>query len=46
MTSAEISEWMAFDQLKDEEYMDRLKSDMMTEEQRMLKIKALLGYRE
>ncbi|MCP3852697.1 MAG: hypothetical protein GY694_21090 [Gammaproteobacteria bacterium] len=43
MTSAEIAEWMAFDQLKNDDYMDSLKSDMMTDEERNAKIDKMLG---
>lgn len=43
LTSAEISEYMAFDQLKDENYMNNLKSDMMTDEERNARIDKMLG---
>ena len=41
MTSSEISEWMAFDRLKDEDYRKELESKSMTAEQRSAAIKAL-----
>jgi hypothetical protein len=43
MTSAEISEWMAFDRLKDEEYFKQLQADRMTDQQRSDALKALLS---
>ena len=43
--SAEISEWMAFDQLKNDDYKQGLRSDMMSDEERTIKIKSLLGYK-
>jgi len=43
LTSAEISEWMAFDQLKDESYKNELKSDLMTDEERNNRIDKMLG---
>ena len=45
MSSLEISEYMAFDNLKEEKYRDKLKSEMMTEEERNKSIKALLGFK-
>ena len=45
LTSAEIAEYIAYDQLKDENYRDRLNVEMMDEEERMLKIKSLFGYK-
>lgn len=45
LSSADISEYMAFDQLKDQDYKDNLKSKMMSDEERMLKIKSLFGYK-
>lgn len=45
MTSAEISEWMAFDRLKDEGYREKIKADMMTADQRTEAIKKLLGFK-
>jgi len=45
LTGAEISEWMAFDQLKEESYKERLSAEMLSDEQRMLKIKSLFGYK-
>ncbi len=45
LTSAEISEYMAFDQLKNDEYMESLKAEMLSDEERMLKIKSLFGYK-
>ena len=44
MTSAEISEWMAYDNLKDEKYRDRLESASMTDEEADEKLKSLLGF--
>ena len=46
LTSSEISEYMAFDQLKDEKYADNLKSELMTDEERTLKLKQLLGFKQ
>lgn len=46
MTSAEISECMAFDQLKDDKYRERLETDMMTPEQQEEQLMLLLGYKK
>ncbi len=46
MNSADISECMAFDQLKDEKYKDKLKSEMMSDEERTAKLKQLLGFKQ
>lgn len=43
MTSVEISEWMAFDNLKDEGYMDKIVSKSMTQQQRNEAIKTMFG---
>lgn len=43
MDSAEISEWMAFDRLKDDDYRAKLESKTMTEDERNKALKALLG---
>ncbi len=43
LTSPQISEYMAFDKLKNEAYMDSLKSDMMTAEERNAQIDKMLG---
>ena len=45
MTSADVSEWMAFDQLKDDKYKEKIKDEMMSDEERMLKIKSLFRYK-
>jgi len=45
LSSAEISEWMAFDQLKNDDYKEKLKSEMMSEEERNSKLKSLFGYK-
>jgi len=42
-TSAEISEWMAFDRLKDDDYRTKIEQSNMTEEQRNDAILAILG---
>ena len=34
MSSSEISEWMAFDRLKDEDYVKSIKAKIMTEDER------------
>jgi hypothetical protein len=44
MSSADISEYMAMDLLKDQDQYDRLKSETMTAEQRDIEIKRLLGF--
>ena len=36
---------MAFDRLKDENYLDSIKSEMMTDEERNAAIDKLLGFR-
>ena len=46
LSSAQIAEYMAFDKLKDNKYLEKLESDMMSDEERMLKIKQLLGFKE
>lgn len=45
LSSPEISEYMAFDRLKDENYLDSIKSEMMTDEERNAAIDKLLGFR-
>ena len=44
MTSEDISECMAFDNLKDEKYRDRLTSESITDEEADEKLKSLLGF--
>ncbi len=41
--SHDLSEWMAYDRLKDEEYRAQLQSKAMDEDARNAAIKALLG---
>lgn len=41
--SHDLSEWMAFDRLKDEDFRARLESENMGEDDRNAAIKALLG---
>jgi len=43
MTSAQITEAMAFDRLQSKDYRDKIKSDAMSEEERNLQIMRLLG---
>jgi hypothetical protein len=43
MSSAEISEWMAFDRLKDEDYTKAIRSKIMTEEERNAAIIKMFG---
>ena len=45
MTSADISECMAFDQLKDTEYRERIESESMSEEEQLLLFKKSLGFK-
>lgn len=45
MTSVEISEWMAFDNLKNKDYVDRLKSESMSMQERDNKLKQLLSFK-
>lgn len=43
LTSAEISEYMAFDQLKNDDYRNKLETDMMTPEEVDAAIDKILG---
>jgi len=45
MSSYEVSEWMAFDNLKDENYRAKIKAETMTLEERDGKLKNLLGFK-
>lgn len=42
-SSPEITEWMARDSLKDDEYRKKIEAKMMTEEQRNAAIKKMFG---
>lgn len=45
LSSAQIAEYMAFDQLKDSEYRAKLKRDAMTQEELTMVQKALFGFK-
>lgn len=44
LSSADISEYMAFDQLKDPEYKEKIKNSMMTQEELTEQQKALFRF--